>query len=348
MCRSLGHMSPTSGHGPRDRGRRRRPALVPVASLLLLSPIGAELLAAYDDSTGRPAEVLLAVVFFAGLYGCPALLAREAVRRAGRGWPSILLLAAALAILEAGVIDQSFFAEESDLVRGWDESVRRTYIDPIGISAFNALSFTLGHVIHSFAAPIAVAEALRPNLAHRPWLTRRGITVALTCWGLAAALIVTDLDPTPVHGATVPEILGTLAAVMLLLGLTLCTPKIRLTRCDTAPASHRWAFAAGFAGATAVALPPDTWPGFALLTTTAVAGLAWLTWSARTRRWTMAAAAAAGFGALASRGLLAFLYEPLVGEVPLPAKLAHNAVMLLVVSTFGTIAVRRAATARSS
>jgi hypothetical protein len=55
-------------------------------------------------------------------YGCPALLAREVVQRTGRGWPSLLLLAAALAVLEAGAIDQALFAEENSLVRGWNES----------------------------------------------------------------------------------------------------------------------------------------------------------------------------------------------------------------------------------
>lgn len=80
----------------------------------------------------------------------------------------------------------------------------------------------------------------------------------------------------------------------------------------------------------------------------AATGLAWLARSSRTRRWTVAAAAAAAVGALASCGVLAFLYEPLVGEVSLPAKLAHNTVMLLVVLTLGAAAISRATAAQAA
>jgi hypothetical protein len=281
-------------------------------------------------------------VFFAGLYGCPALLAREVVRRPGRGWPSLLLLAAALAVLEAGAIDQSFFAEENDLVRGWSKSVRRTYVDPLGISAFNALSFTLGHIIHSFAAPIAVAEALRADLAHQPWLRRRGIIVASLAWLLTVAAITTDLEPGHLHNATGPEVLGTLAVVALLVGIALRPPATRPNLADLPPIDHRHALVAGFVVATAIAVAPDTWLGLAALVITAVLAVGWLAWSARTRRWTVATAAAAAVGALTSRGTLGFLYEPLVGEVSLPAKIAHNIVMLLAVLVLGTIAIRRA------
>lgn len=139
-----------------------------------MSPIGAELLAAYGDSTGRPGEVLFGLVFFAGLYGCPALLVREVARRRGGGWTSNLLLSAGAGLVQAGLVDQSFFAEQAEGVRGWAESVQRTYVDPLGLSAFNALSWLVGHVVFSFAAPIAVTEGLYPDRANRPWSAPAG------------------------------------------------------------------------------------------------------------------------------------------------------------------------------
>ena len=51
-----------------------------VGCLVALSAIGAELLAAYNDTTGRPLALLGNVAFFALLYGCPALLMRELAR----------------------------------------------------------------------------------------------------------------------------------------------------------------------------------------------------------------------------------------------------------------------------
>ena len=52
------------------------------------------------------------------------------------------------------------------------EGTDRTFIEPFGFSATNALNFIPGHVILSFCAPIAVAEAWRPELVARreqPW-----------------------------------------------------------------------------------------------------------------------------------------------------------------------------------
>ena len=49
---------------------------------------------------------LFVLPLFALLYGAGALLIRETVRRTGRGWPAIVLLAAAYALLEEGLVDQ--------------------------------------------------------------------------------------------------------------------------------------------------------------------------------------------------------------------------------------------------
>lgn len=331
------------GSRPRRLRGLRRPALVPVATLLLLAPIGAELLAAYGDSTGRPGAALFALFFFAALYGCPALLAREAARRTGRGWPAILLLTAALAVLQAGVVDQSIFAEEDDLVRGWEESVRRTYVDPLGLSAFNALSFLVGHIVYSFAAPIGVAEAIRPELARRPWLGRKALVSVTLLWLAAAAAIVADLDPGALHRGTQGEVAAAAAIGAGLVAAAFLTRRRAETSSEArSTAGVRVAGVAGFVAATALALPPDTWLGVALLVAAAIASAVWLARVARPPGWRIAHSAAAATGALISRGALAFLYQPLVGEVAAPAKYAHNVVMLGIVTAMGMYAVREA------
>ena len=186
-----------------------------IGSLVVLSAIGAELLAAYNDTTGRPAELLVNVVFFAMLYGCPALLIREVARRTGRGWPAMLLLSAAAGLLQAGVIDQSLFSDSYGDVEGWEESLRATYVAPLGLGAYMLQNFVLGHVIYSFCAPIALAEAMRPALADRPWLGRRGIAFATALWLAVAALIFADALGTESH-ATALEVAATLAVVVAL------------------------------------------------------------------------------------------------------------------------------------
>ena len=108
----------------RRRGGARRIAWgrgAQVTGLLLLAPICAEYLAAYDDSTGDPQQLIAGLFVFVPLYGCAALLIREVARRARLGWPGIVLLAAAVGLLQAGVIDQSLFSVDYRQIEGWDE-----------------------------------------------------------------------------------------------------------------------------------------------------------------------------------------------------------------------------------
>ena len=329
---------------------------MPVLALLVLSPIGAELLAAYNDTTGRPLALLGNLVFFAALYGCPALLIRELACRTGRGWPAILLLSAAAGLLQAGVLDQSLFSESYDDVRGWEESVRATYVEPLGLSAYMAQNFILGHVIFSFAAPIALAEALRP--AGEPWLRRRGHRGRRGAWLAVAALLIAD---TSEPRATVGELAVTLAVVAALVAAALRTGRRRATRSPrssvglhglspdnstlartpplaTAPASSpaaptrraaprvRTALGASFLLTAAYSMAPETWAGAAFALAVAALALVLLARHA----WTLEHVVAIASGALLARGALAFTYYPVVGETSAAQKYAHNVVMLAV------------------
>ena len=142
-----------------------------VVGLLVLCGVGAELLSAYSDTTGDPGGVAFSLVFFAALYGAPALLVRELARRRGWGWPSMLLAFAALGVAQACLIDQSMFSVDYQAYEGWEETRAATLVPGLGISAFNAFNFVVGHMIFSFAAPVALVEAWHPERAHEPWLT---------------------------------------------------------------------------------------------------------------------------------------------------------------------------------
>ncbi len=334
---------------PRLRRRRRARAArgsraqvasgrtLPILALLLLCALGAELLAAYSDSTGRPGAIAFAVVFFAALYGCPALLIRELARRAGRGWPAMVVLAAAFGLLEAGVIDQALFADSYADVRNWEETVRATYVAPLGIPAFPAQNFIVGHVLFSFCAPIAIAEAIRPEIAHRPWLGRPGFIVAVGAWLAAAALILNDALKEDY--ATWLEITVTLGLVAALVA---ATPVLRLPARTTRQAPRvRTVLAASFGVTTAGTAVPETWVGFWIALAVLAAALWLLFRFAGGPGWSLAHTAAVGTGALLSRGVLAFLYYPLVGETSAAQKYTHNVAMLLVVAAFGALAHRR-------
>jgi len=202
---------------PQARMARMQRTLA-IACLVVCSAIGAELLAAYDDTTGRPLALLGSLVFFALLYGCPALLLREYARRTGRGWPAMITLSAAAGLLQAGVLDQSLFAEHYDDVRGWEEWFRATAIAPLGISAYLAQNFLVGHIVYSFCAPIALVEASFPAVAHRPLLGRPGIVITFVLWALVAAAIFADAgEATPVELT---------ASLLVVVGLVLAATRL--------------------------------------------------------------------------------------------------------------------------
>lgn len=329
--------------------RQRRALAGQVAGLLVLSAIGAELLAAYDDSTGRPAALLFAVVFFAALYGAPALLLRELARRMGWGWPSIIMLAFALGILQPGVIDQALFSSSYRDIQTWDESLRGTYIGPLGFSATNALNFVVGHVIYSFCAPIAVAEAWRPATARTPWLGIRGVRVAAVLYLLAAVLVLQDPGS---HSASAMQLAGSLAAAGLCVGAAVWLGRRARRARRPRRAPPLWVtVAASFTLLAAASWVPETWTGAAVTITVLAAGAALLAHASRSVDWSVRHAAAVATGALLSRGVLAFFYYPVVGETTAVRKYAHNVTMLAIVAALGWLALRsrdRAASAMRS
>src|SRR6478735_2466181 len=102
-----------------------------VAGLLVLAPVCAEYLSAYDESTGDALVLIGSLVIFVPLYGCPALLIREVCRRSGLAWTAIILMATAFGLMEAGVVDQSLFSLDYRHMETWDVGLRGTFIAPL-------------------------------------------------------------------------------------------------------------------------------------------------------------------------------------------------------------------------
>jgi hypothetical protein len=347
----LGVRRPTPGAKRRRRAsdpaarRERRAHAAQVAGLLVLSAIGAELLAAYDDTTGRPGVLLFAVLFFAALYGAPALVVRELARRMGWGWPSIVMLAFALGILQAAVIDQSLFSSDYRDIATWAESLRATYIRPLEFSAVNAVNFVVGHVVYSFCAPIGVAEAWRPATARTPWLGLRGTAVAAALYLLAAVQVLQDPES---HSASALQLAGSLAAAGLCVGAAVWLgrrahgerPQVERPHGARRAPSLPVTLAGSFALLAAASLVPESWTGVAVSTTVLAGGVALLVHASRGAGWSVRHAAAVATGALLSRGVLAFFYYPVVGETSAVRKYAHNVAMLAVVVAVGWQALR--------
>jgi hypothetical protein len=150
------------------------PALV----LLVLAPIVAEFLLA--DFTIRQLTVLVALL---PLYGGGALLVREVTRRSGRGWPTMLLLGLAYALIEEAFLTQSLFNPDYVHQRLLDYG----YIAALGTS-LNWSAFVLSiHVVWSTATPILIAEGLAGERRTTPWLRRPGLIAATVLYLLGCA-----------------------------------------------------------------------------------------------------------------------------------------------------------------
>ncbi|WP_211221040.1 hypothetical protein [Nocardioides insulae] len=302
--------------------------------------MGAELLAAYGDSTGDVGGVAFALVFFSALYGAPALLAREVVRRRGWGWPSLLLVFAALGVAQACLIDQSLFSAHYQGYEGWEESQEQTRIPVLGVSAFNVWSFVGGHLIYSFGAPVALAEAWRPGQARRPWLGPIGVVLATLAYLGAALLILSDPESRSGSPAQLAASACLVMALLLVAGL-LGRGSRRVRRGDPRPPLAPWKVcAAAFPLVLVGSVFPQTWVGFSVgVLAASVVGLGAL-YASRRWDWNARHCAAVALAFLLVRGLLAFTYFPLLGDVTPGPKYAHNVVMLLAVVVAGWLGVR--------
>jgi hypothetical protein len=158
--------------------------IAPALALLILAPLIAEFL--LGDFNIRQIGF---VVVFIPQYGGGALLVREITRRARRGWPTMLLLALASALIEEGFTTQTLFNPNYAGQRLLDYG----FIPALGTS-LNWTVFVLTlHVVWSAGSSVALAEGLAGARSREPWLRLPGllVTTALFLLGCAMTTIFT-------------------------------------------------------------------------------------------------------------------------------------------------------------
>ena len=148
----------------------RTHSVKPAIGLFFLAPLVAEFLLG-----NLPIKLLPALVMLAPMYGGGALLIRETVRRSGRGWPSILLLALAYGILEEAFATQSLF--NPDYLGMHMGLLKPAYIPALGIGGWWTVFVLNLHTAWSIATPIALVEGTVPERSTTPWLGRVGLAV---------------------------------------------------------------------------------------------------------------------------------------------------------------------------
>jgi hypothetical protein len=138
--------------------------------LFLLSPLVGEFLLGNQPITALPSLILLAP-----MYGGGALLIREGSRRAGRGWPTMILLAAAYALIEEGLVDQMLWNPHYGGT-GVGAAYASTHVALLGTSIQLLQDVLALHVVWSICVPIAVIETFSRDRT-RPWLGKPGLAV---------------------------------------------------------------------------------------------------------------------------------------------------------------------------
>ncbi|MEU8425347.1 hypothetical protein AB0C15_31180 [Micromonospora sp. NPDC048835] len=171
---------------------RRR--LLPVVALLLLAPWAAEC------SWGGFAidDFLLVLIFLGPMYGGAAILIRETARHLGASWPTIVLLAAAFGVFQAGLVDQSLFnADFLDDTQYADTraAAEATLVPGLEFSLRQAFDYVGNHIVLTICAPIVFVESfLGPKRRLRPWLGRFGLVVVSVLYLLGSLLIFSDIN----------------------------------------------------------------------------------------------------------------------------------------------------------
>lgn len=155
-------------------------------SLAVLSPFLAEFLLgdqylSADRSVGTQVGMFLVLGLW---YGAGAVLIREVARRAGRGWPTMLLLGLAFGLIEEGLLTQSLFNPH---YLGLD-LLSYGHLGVLGIGLPWTIFVLTLHVVWSIATPIALIEGIWPG--RDPWFGRVGLGVVIGLAVLGALAIL--------------------------------------------------------------------------------------------------------------------------------------------------------------
>ncbi|GAB3568353.1 hypothetical protein [Spelaeicoccus albus] len=194
-------------------------AMLPILVLIVLTPLVAEL------SWGSlPIQVAYALPFLVPVYGCGALLARELVRRTGRGWASLLLLGVAYEVVEDGFGLRAMFSPHTYHAAQWGARV-------LGVNWAYTEFNMIYHVAFTIAVPILITELMFPARRHQPYLRTRGLVITAVAYLLGVAILRLAVAPNAPGANTADAVpvghLIVAGTVVLALGLTalLIVPK---------------------------------------------------------------------------------------------------------------------------
>ncbi|MFI1912037.1 hypothetical protein [Nocardia sp. NPDC020380] len=191
----------------------------PALGLFLLAPFIGEFLLGNITIDHLALGLLLAP-----LYGGGAVLVREIGRRSG-GWPTMLLLAAAYALIEEGPVDQLLW---NPSYAGHDLLHTPSFVPFLGTNIALVQSVLALHTVWSICVPIAIMETFAGSRRNTPWLGPIGLTVTAVVYVLGAALVCWGNYTDGHFMATPVQFLEAGIAIIALIVLAFAVRSIRL------------------------------------------------------------------------------------------------------------------------
>lgn len=179
-------------------------------ALFLLAPLVGEFLLGNQPITALPSLLLLAP-----MYGGGAVLVREAGRRAGRGWPTMVLLAAAYGLIEEGPIDQMLWNPHYG---GVDMGLTYAGTHLLGTSVALVQDVLSMHTVWSVCVPIALVETFGRDRT-RPWLGKLGLTVVAVLFVAASVFLGVAQEGSEHFMASAAQFAGAAVAIVVLIVL---------------------------------------------------------------------------------------------------------------------------------
>ncbi len=285
-------------------------------------------------------KALPALVALTPMYGGGALLARETVRRSGRGWPSILLLGIAYAIIEEGFVTQSLF--NPDYLRFHQHFLSHAWVPVLHIGAWWTLFMFNLHMFWSVSVSIALVEGLFPAHAGRPWLRPWGdsVTGLLFFAGCALCSYFT-LRQDPFVASPVQFLVAALVCLALIAGAFRIAP--RRPRTGTGPVPSPWitGLAAFLLGVAVLLIPAAwNWGAFGLMLAIDLGFLIAVATASRRAAWTSLHTLSLAAGGAMAYGSHAFIETPVVGGSTLLIR-TGNAIFLASAVTIIFLAAQR-------
>jgi len=308
-------------------------SIAAAVTLFFVAPLVAEFLLGDFSIT-----MLGLLLLFAPMYGGGAVLIRETARRSGRGWPSMLLLAAAYTLIEEGFTTQSLFNPNYLHMH----FLRYAWIPALGMGAWWTLLMFNVHVFWSMGVSIALVEGLFPARARTPWLgsVGTGVFAALFLLGVAAGVVM-GLRMNRFR-ASPTQFSITAVACVLLIGAAFAIPRPAAPR-GSLPVPPPWAIgAAAFVlGAFVFFAPPMlNWGAVIIMAIADLLFLVFLWGLSRRHDWTPLHTLSIGAGGALFYGVHAFFGHPVIPS-PLWIVRAGNAVFLALTIAAIVLAARR-------